>query len=86
MNDRSLLELMEEINDYEKRIYAHHNSERYWKEIQMDVSLYLLAWDDFRTQQFKKQIFFEKDFSKYEFKKFIPLEQTSILYLPFVRL
>lgn len=86
MNENLLLELIEEIKDYEKKIYGPHSSERYWKEIQMDVSLYLLAWDDFRTQQFKKQIFFEKDFSKYEFKKFIPLEQTSILYLPFVKL
>lgn len=86
MNENLLLELIEEIKDYEKKIYEQHSSERYWKEIQMDVSLYLLAWDDFRTQQLKKQIFFEKDFSKYEFKKFIPLEQTSILYIPFVRL
>ena len=86
MNDSSLLELMEEINDYEKRIYVLHNAERYWKEIQMDVSLYLLAWDDFKTQQLKGTIVYKKSFVEYEFQSFIPIQQTSVIYIPFITL
>ena len=84
MNENLLLELIEEIKDYEKKIYGPHSSERYWKEIQMDVSLYLLAWDDFKTHQLNGTFYYKKSFIDYNFKSFIPIEQTSVLYIPFL--
>lgn len=84
MNEILLLELIEEIKDYEKLIYVHHSPERYWNAIQTDVSIYLLAWDDFKTQQLKGSFYYEKSFTNYNFKSFIPVEQTSVLYIPFL--
>lgn len=84
MNENLLLELIEEIKDYEKKIYGPHSSERYWKEIQMDVSIYLLAWDDFKTHQLNGTFYYKKSFIDYNFKSFIPIEQTSVLYIPFL--
>ena len=84
MNENLLLELIEEIKDYEKKIYGPHSSERYWKEIQTDVSLYLLAWDDFKTHQLNGTFYYKKSFIDYNFKSFIPIEQTSVLYIPFL--
>lgn len=84
MNENLLLELIEEIKDYEKLIYVRHSSERYWNALQMDVSIYLLAWDDFKTHQLNGTFYYKKSFIDYNFKSFIPIEQTSVLYIPFL--